>query len=118
MKQFEDNIANYFDQKQFLLRKEKEREDPPIPYFSEKTFRNQESALTILFKNQMHFRTLYNLAIVTMIFLFISLVMQDYIQNLEFSDLENLITIFSGFTDGLYYWLNVVFMSFSVIALA
>ena len=52
-----------------------------------------------------------------MIFLFISLIMQDYIQNLEFSDLENLIEIFQGFIDGLYYWLNVVFMSLSVIVL-
>ena len=85
--------------------------------FSEKTFSHHDSLLTVLFKSKEEFKTLYHIALASMILLMFNLICHDYIEYGTFIDLETFVWCFLNYEAVIKAWFLMVTYSFLVLLL-
>lgn len=89
----------------------------PNKVYSEKTFSHHDSMLTVLFRSKEEFKTLYHLALASMILLMFNLVFTDYIETGQFISMETLYWCFVNIESVIKAWVIMITYSFSVILL-
>ena len=83
--------------------------------YSEKTFSHHDSLLTELFRSKEEFKTLYHIALASMILLMINLICHDYIEYGTFVDMDTFVWCFLHIEEVIKAWIVVMISGFLVI---
>lgn len=83
--------------------------------FSEKSFSHHDSLLTILFRSKEEFKTLYHLALASMILLMIDLILHDYTEYGTLIDMNTFFWCFYNYEVVMKAWLFMMIYSFAII---
>lgn len=83
--------------------------------YSEKTFSHHDSLLTVLFRSKEEFKTLYHIALASMILLMCNLVFHDYTEYGTFIDYETFVWCFLNYDVVIKAWFILIAYSLGII---